>query len=90
LDVEPIGSNEAQARPPRDAANRAPRIAHTSIPGAILALPLPEAREQWTNELEREYVRAILHAHNGNVTAAAQSAGVNRSYIHRLMRKHEL
>jgi transcriptional regulator of acetoin/glycerol metabolism len=38
--------------------------------------------------MEREYVTALIERHGRNVTAAAQAAGVDRTYLHRLLRKY--
>ncbi|MEO8878429.1 MAG: sigma 54-interacting transcriptional regulator [Polyangiaceae bacterium] len=40
-------------------------------------------------DVEREYVKRLLGRHKGNVTAAAQAAGIDRTYIYRLVRKYE-
>jgi two-component system, NtrC family, response regulator GlrR len=52
--------------------------------------PLKIAREQWTRALERKYVEAVLARHDGNVTAAARDAGVDRMYFYRLLWRHGL
>ncbi len=57
---------------------------------ATLGRPLREAREAWMDTLERAYVQRLLERHARNVSAAAQEAGVDRTYIYRLIRKHEL
>lgn len=49
-----------------------------------------EIRGRWLDHLEREYIRKLLGVHQGNVTAVARSAGLDRTYIYRLMRKHDL
>lgn len=41
------------------------------------------------DEVEREYIRRLLERHGGNVTAAAQAAEVDRTYVYRLLRKYE-
>jgi DNA-binding NtrC family response regulator len=48
-----------------------------------LHLPLKEAREAWTNEFENIYVRAMLEKTNGNLTKAAELAGVSRRFLQR-------
>jgi transcriptional regulator with GAF, ATPase, and Fis domain len=48
-------------------------------------LPLKEARQAWTEQFESVYVRAILEASDGNVSHAAEAAGVNRRFLQRLM-----
>ena len=47
-------------------------------------------RETWIDSGEREYVRRLLLRHDRNVAAAAREAEVDRTYIYRLIRKHEL
>ncbi len=48
-------------------------------------LPLKEARQAWTEQFESVYVRAILEASDGNVSHAAEAAGVNRRFLQRMM-----
>jgi two-component system, NtrC family, response regulator GlrR len=47
-------------------------------------------REAWIDTGEKEYVRRLLLRHDRNVAAAAREAEVDRTYIYRLIRKHEL
>ncbi len=51
---------------------------------APLHLPLKEARDKWTESFEHVYVRAILKRTRGNVTHAAELAGVSRRFLQRL------
>ncbi|MBX3205711.1 MAG: sigma 54-dependent Fis family transcriptional regulator [Labilithrix sp.] len=51
---------------------------------APLHLPLKEAREKWTESFEQVYVRAALKRTRGNVTHAAEAAGVSRRFFQRL------
>jgi DNA-binding NtrC family response regulator len=57
---------------------------------ASLGLPLKEAKEQWMSVLEASYLRGLLARHEGNVSAAAKDAGIDRKTFHRLINKHEL
>ena len=50
-----------------------------------LSLPLKEARERWTEAFESIYVRAMLAETNGNVTRAAERAGVSRRFLQRTL-----
>jgi DNA-binding NtrC family response regulator len=50
-----------------------------------LDLPLKDARQAWTESFESIYVRALLERTSGNVTRAAELAGVNRRFLQRLM-----
>jgi transcriptional regulator with GAF, ATPase, and Fis domain len=59
-------------------------------PGTIesfiaLHLPLKEARHAWTKSFELVYVRAMLKMVGGNVTRAAERAGVSRRFLQRMV-----
>ena len=52
--------------------------------------PYQQARDRVLAEFERRYVEQLLRAHHGNVSAAARASGIDRTYLHRLMRRHGL
>ena len=72
-------------------AEEPPRAAQgAKLPAGLSALvpvhlPLKEARQAWTEQFDSVYVRAILEATDGNVSHAAEVAGVNRRFLQRLM-----
>jgi transcriptional regulator of acetoin/glycerol metabolism len=51
-------------------------------------LSYAEAKRRLTDAAERRYLDALLRHHRGNVFAAARAAGMNRGYLHRLLRRH--
>jgi DNA-binding NtrC family response regulator len=53
-------------------------------------LPFKEAKGQVIDNFEREYIRALLKRHNGNLSAASRSAEVDRKHFRELLRKHGL
>jgi len=53
-------------------------------------IPYEVARRQALDDFERRYLAALLEAHDGNVSEAARRAGMNRAYLHRLLRRHSL
>jgi DNA-binding NtrC family response regulator len=53
-------------------------------------LPYEVARRQAIDAFERTYVTAVLARSSDNVAQAARAAGVNRAYLHRLLRRHGL
>lgn len=57
---------------------------------ALLSLPYREARQQALAVFERHYVRALLERCGGNISHSARTAGLNRVYLHRLIRRHSL
>ncbi len=55
-----------------------------------LHLPLKDARLAWTSEFESIYARAMLRKTGGNLTRAAELAGVSRRFFQRLMARLDL
>ncbi len=51
-------------------------------------LPLKRAKEQWAASFERDYLIQLLKRHDGNISQAAKTAGVDRKTVHRLMKKY--
>jgi DNA-binding NtrC family response regulator len=56
----------------------------------VLELPFKEAKAQLVEAFERDYLRALLLRHHGNISRAAAEAGIDRNYIHRLVKKYGL
>lgn len=50
--------------------------------------PYRDFRETWIELGERNYVEKLLERSSQNVTAAARAAGLDRTYLYRLIRKH--
>ena len=59
------------------------------LPGAT-HLGLKEAKERWMAVLEASYLRELLDRHQGNISAAAKAAGIDRKTFHRLINKHQI
>ena len=55
---------------------------------AVYRLPFREAKEAVIKAFHRQYIQAILQQNRGNISKAADQAGVQRQYLHRVM-KHE-
>ena len=51
---------------------------------------LDEAREQWLEPLERQYLTDLLARHGGNVKVAAKAAGINTVTLYRLLKRRGL
>jgi len=60
------------------------------LPMPAIERPFKDVRDEWMAHLEREYVRGWLERTGGNITAAADAMGLNRTYVHRLVKKHRL
>jgi transcriptional regulator of acetoin/glycerol metabolism len=57
---------------------------------AILELPFKDAKAALVEGFEREYLVHLLARHKGNISRAALEAGIDRNYIHRLVKKYGL
>ena len=73
---ERVRENESKGRP--------------LIPAGVSARPFREAKREVVNAFEKVYLGELLEQHRGNVTAAAQHAGMLRSALQRLLRKYRL
>jgi len=52
--------------------------------------PLRKAKEEVVRSFERQYLTTLLRAHEGSVPDAANTAGVNRTNLYALLRRHRL
>ena len=56
----------------------------------VLSRPFKEAKGLLLESFEREYLTHLLQRNHGNISRAAQEAGIDRNYIHRLVKKYNL
>src|SRR4029077_16967097 len=86
----PVSRPAAETAPgdptPGDAA---PRPSPATASG-VLELPFKEAKAALVESFERDYLTALLARHRGNISRAASEAGIDRNYIHRLVKKYSL
>ena len=54
------------------------------------SLSYTASKERWMDARETSYVRWLLETHDGNVSAAARAARMDRKYLHKLAKKHGL
>jgi DNA-binding NtrC family response regulator len=48
-------------------------------------VPFKVAKQDLIDDFERRYLRALLEAHGGNISAAARAAGIDRMSIHKML-----
>jgi DNA-binding NtrC family response regulator len=53
-------------------------------------LPFKEAKDQIVMSFERAYIERLMGRHTGNISAASRDAGIDRNYLYRLLKKHDL
>jgi DNA-binding NtrC family response regulator len=91
---EPTVSTDQLARVPRLPSFPAPLTERppesSPMHEALFAETFKVFRERWIEEGEREYLRRLLQACDRNVVEVARRAGVDRTYVYRLVRKYRL
>jgi DNA-binding NtrC family response regulator len=74
-----------RAEPDEDVSSSSPSSSDgrelAQVVEQALDCPLGEARQRVVEEFERRYIQRILGRHGGNVTRAAESAGIARRYF---------
>jgi DNA-binding NtrC family response regulator len=81
---------ELMALPPGRLATHPPAMPAEDADTPSFLQPFSTFREQWINRGERAFLQALLDRHQRNVAAAAKEAGLDRTYMYRLLRKHSL
>jgi two-component system, NtrC family, response regulator GlrR len=66
-------------------AGEAPAVA--GLPPVDLSVGFVEARRRALAAFERSYATALVAQHGGSVSKAAEAAGIDRTYLHRVMRR---
>ncbi len=59
-------------------------------PAVRVDLPFKEAKDRMVELFEKEYVTRLLTEHEGNITKAAQTSGIARRTLHRLVKRHQI
>jgi len=75
---------------PEPLRNAPPEAASGHPRSASSTRAFREAKREVVEAFERTYLTALMDRHGGNVTAAAQKAGMLRSALQRLLRKYGL
>ncbi|UCG08968.1 MAG: sigma-54-dependent Fis family transcriptional regulator, partial [Desulfobacterales bacterium] len=56
----------------------------------ITQLPFKEAKDKMTDIFHGLYIRSLLSKSAGNISKAAEAAGIQRQYLHRLMKESNI
>jgi DNA-binding NtrC family response regulator len=72
----------------------APRVSESILPAvddsALARMPFKDAKGKLMDAFEHHYVEQLLDRANGNVSRAADEAGIDRNYFAQLAKKHGL
>jgi DNA-binding NtrC family response regulator len=80
----------ATGEAPRARPSTPPGSSEVSIGDALLGLRYADARNAVLDAFERKYLSALLQNAKGNVSGAARTAAMDRSYLIKLLAKHGL
>ncbi|MDX2015615.1 MAG: sigma 54-interacting transcriptional regulator [Myxococcaceae bacterium] len=61
-----------------------------AAPATPQTLDYKRARDEVLTSFEKEFVTHLLRTFDGNISKAAREAGVDRAYLHRLIKRHGL
>jgi DNA-binding NtrC family response regulator len=64
-----------------------PKKEGTGFAHIDLEIPFKTAKQQLVDEFDRRYLEALLEAHDGNISAAARAAGIERMSIYKMIRR---
>ena len=63
-----------------------PPDASLAVPVDI-SIPFKQAKQDVISEFERRYISKLLEHHDGNISAAARAAGIDRMSIHKMLHR---
>jgi DNA-binding NtrC family response regulator len=75
---------------PEELSATAPVAGRPGLAAFSADQPFHEAKSSAITEFEKEYLRDLLRRHDGNISQAARSAGIDRKTIHRMLAKYDL
>ena len=75
---------------PEELTQRRPSANGRAPSGFTADLPFHDAKNDAITVFEKEYLRDLLKRHNGNISQAARTAGIDRKTIHRMLAKYDL
>jgi two-component system response regulator GlrR len=83
-------SPDVSAPPNASATTPTPPGGPEVLPPVNIDEAFKTIRDRWLEHLERAYLQAMMERHHRDTAAIAQASGLDRSYVYRLIRKHEL
>jgi DNA-binding NtrC family response regulator len=72
---------------PQAAFETPPKKEGTGFAHIDIDVPFKVAKQKLVDEFDRRYLQALLEAHDGNISAAARAAGIERMSIYKMIRR---
>ena len=86
----PVGNPSFTEERPGQAEASPPATAGEPFTESVYASPYSEAKAAVTANFEIRYVSRLLKEHDGNITRAAEAAGLTRKSLSRIIKRNEL
>ncbi|HEY8079799.1 MAG TPA: sigma 54-interacting transcriptional regulator [Labilithrix sp.] len=92
-------ASDVEEAPQSDENPTNPRVAASREPGEDITLegasawfeaPYKEFRDRWNDHGEAEYLRRLMLRTNRSTSMASKEAAVDRTYLYRLLRRHNM
>ena len=64
--------------------------AYPDLNNSAADMPFKDAKERMIQKFHNQYICALLEKSNGNISRAAEMAGIQRQYLHRLIKEVEI
>ena len=87
------GHTGSDSQTPSGTTDRSFTPSASSIGGNVLSYsvstgtPFKQAKADLVSEFERRYIELLLSEHDGNISAAARAAGIDRMSIHKMLHR---
>jgi DNA-binding NtrC family response regulator len=65
-------------------------ISGSGSEGYVKGMPFKTAKRKWLESFEKKYFSDLLQDSSGNISRAAQKAGIDRKTIYRIMKRHNM
>jgi DNA-binding NtrC family response regulator len=96
--AEPPESEDSLRRGPQSPAKSEPSVTVTPSQTATstdasmtvpvdVTVPFKDAKQNVISEFEKRYISRLLAQHDGNISAAARAAGIDRMSIHKMLHR---
>jgi len=88
-----VVSGAVESKTDRDAAASGARAASAGGEDDVMQAPIDTtvpfklAKQDLITEFERRYIKRLLEQHDGNISAAARAAGIDRMSIHKMLNR---
>ena len=86
VEAEPVAPSPSPSPSTPPAPEGGPGTSRYEV-AVDVAIPFKTAKQDVVEDFERRYIKALLEAHDGNISAAARATGIDRMSIHKILNR---